>query len=177
MPQNFIECDREQELLLPPSLREWLADDHLAWFVADAVEEMDLAAFYGAYRCDGWGRAAFEPKVMVSLLLYAYASASAPPAASNGAAARTSPSASFAPTGSPTTPRSPAFALATSRRWPRPSSRSSPSARRLGSSRSAWLRSTAACSPATPPGRDPQLRVDPRRGRAHTLRGRRHGRA
>ena len=73
MPQNFIECDREQELLLPPSLREWLADDHLAWFVADAVEEMDLAAFYGAYRCDGWGRAAFEPKVMVSLLLYAYA--------------------------------------------------------------------------------------------------------
>jgi transposase len=73
MPQNFIECEREQELLLPPSLREWLADDHLAWFVADAVEEMDLAAFYGAYRCDGWGRAAFEPKVMVSLLLYAYA--------------------------------------------------------------------------------------------------------
>lgn len=48
MPQNFIECDREQELLLPPSLREWLAADHLAWFVADAVEEMDLAAFYGA---------------------------------------------------------------------------------------------------------------------------------
>jgi len=73
VPQNFIECDREQELLLPPSLREWLADDHLAWFVADAVEEMDLAAFYGAYRCDGWGRAAFEPKMMVALLLYAYA--------------------------------------------------------------------------------------------------------
>lgn len=73
VPQNFIECDREQELLLPPSLREWLADDHLAWFVADAVEEMDLAAFYGAYRSDGWGRAAFEPKTMVALLLYAYA--------------------------------------------------------------------------------------------------------
>jgi len=73
MPQNFIECDREQELLLPPSLRDWLPDDHLAWFIADAVEEMDLSAFYGAYRADGWGRAAFEPKVMVSLLLYAYA--------------------------------------------------------------------------------------------------------
>ena len=73
MAQNFIECDREQELLLPPSLRDWLADDHLAWFVADAVEEMDLQAFYGAYRHDGWGRAAFEPKMMVSLLLYAYA--------------------------------------------------------------------------------------------------------
>lgn len=73
MPQNFIECDREQALLLPPSLRDWLADDHLAWFIADAVEEMDLAAFYGAYRQDGWGRAAFEPKMMVALLLYAYA--------------------------------------------------------------------------------------------------------
>ena len=43
MPQNFIECDRDQELLLPPSMREWLPDDHLAWFVADAVQEMDLA--------------------------------------------------------------------------------------------------------------------------------------
>jgi transposase len=73
VPQNFIDCDREQELLLPPSLREWLPDDHLAWFVLDAVEEMDLAAFYGAYRGDGWGRAAFEPKMMVALLLYAYA--------------------------------------------------------------------------------------------------------
>jgi hypothetical protein len=48
VPQNFIECDREQELLLPPSLREWLPDDHLAWFVVDAVEEMDLSAFYRA---------------------------------------------------------------------------------------------------------------------------------
>ena len=46
MPQNFLACDREQELLLPPSLREWLPEDHLAWFVIDAVGEMDLAAFY-----------------------------------------------------------------------------------------------------------------------------------
>jgi hypothetical protein len=69
VPQNFIECDREQELMLPPSLGEWLADHNLAWFVSDAVEEMDLAAFYGAYHSDGWGRAAFEPKTMVALLL------------------------------------------------------------------------------------------------------------
>lgn len=73
MPQNFIECDRDQELLLPPSMREWLPEDHLAWFVADAVQELDLTAFYGAYRDDGWGRAAFEPQMMVALLLYAYA--------------------------------------------------------------------------------------------------------
>jgi transposase len=73
MPQNFIECDRDQELLLPPSMREWLPEDHLAWFVADAVQELDLGAFYSAYREDGWGRAAFEPQMMVALLLYAYA--------------------------------------------------------------------------------------------------------
>jgi transposase len=73
MPQNFLRCDREQELLLPPSLREWLADDHLAWFVIDAVGELDLAAFFGAYREDGWGRAAHDPAMMVALLLYAYA--------------------------------------------------------------------------------------------------------
>jgi transposase len=73
MPQNFIECDREQELLLPPSLREWLPDDHLAWYVIDAVAEMDLEPFYSAYRSDGWGRAAFDPQMMVALLLYAYA--------------------------------------------------------------------------------------------------------
>ena len=40
--QNFLACDREQELLLPPSLREWLPEGHLAWFVIDAVAEMDL---------------------------------------------------------------------------------------------------------------------------------------
>jgi len=70
---NFLLCDRDQELLLPPSLRDWLPADHLAWFVLDAVEEMDLSAFYGAYREDGWGRGAFEPQMMVALLLYSYA--------------------------------------------------------------------------------------------------------
>ena len=64
MPQNFIECDRDQELLLPPSLREWLPEGHFAWFVLDAVEEMDLSSFYAAYRRDGHGRAAHEPAMM-----------------------------------------------------------------------------------------------------------------
>ena len=73
MAPNFLLCDRDQELLLPPSLREWLPQDHLAWFVLDAVEEMDLSSFYGVYREDGWGRAAFDPQMMVALLLYAYA--------------------------------------------------------------------------------------------------------
>jgi transposase len=73
MPQNFLACDREQELLLPPSLREWLPADHLAWFVIDAVAQFDLAAFYVAYRADGHGRAAHDPAMMVALLLYCYA--------------------------------------------------------------------------------------------------------
>ena len=72
MPQNFIGCDREQELLLPPNLSEWLPSEHLAWLVLDAVEEMDLSAFYASYRHDGHGRAAHEPAMMVALLLYAY---------------------------------------------------------------------------------------------------------
>ncbi len=53
MAQNFIACDREQDLLLPPSLRDWLPDDHLAWFILDAVAAMDLRAFYASYRADG----------------------------------------------------------------------------------------------------------------------------
>ncbi|MDQ6806931.1 MAG: transposase [Actinomycetota bacterium] len=57
---------------MPPNLRDWLPEDHLAWFVLAAVEEMDLSAFYGAYRLDGHGRAAHEPAMMVALLLYAY---------------------------------------------------------------------------------------------------------
>src|SRR4051812_30491042 len=73
MAQNFLSCDRDQELLLPPSLREWLPEDHLAWFVLEAVAEMDLSAFYAAYRQDGWGRAAHEPAMMVALFVYAYA--------------------------------------------------------------------------------------------------------
>ena len=53
-------------------MREWLSEGHLAWFVVDAVEEMEIRAFYAAYRNDGWGAAAYDPKVMVGVLLYAY---------------------------------------------------------------------------------------------------------
>jgi transposase len=73
MAQNFRLCDRDQALLMPPSLRDWLAQDELAWCVLDVVAEMDLSAIYGEYRADGHGRAAFDPGMMVALLLYAYA--------------------------------------------------------------------------------------------------------
>src|ERR1035441_6381215 len=72
MPQNFIAFDRDQELLLPPDLRDWLPRDHLVWFVLAAVEQMELGAFYRPYSADGVGRPAHDPRLMVALLLYAY---------------------------------------------------------------------------------------------------------
>ena len=71
--QHFVSGDREQAFLLPPDVREWLPAGHLALFVVDAVRELDLSGFYGRYRADGWGRPAYDPAVMVALLVYAYA--------------------------------------------------------------------------------------------------------
>ena len=72
MAYNFLPCDREQAYLLPPSLTDWLPEDHLAWFVLDAIEQIDLSLFYKKYRIDGVGNCAFEPSMMVALLIYAY---------------------------------------------------------------------------------------------------------
>lgn len=73
MGQRFVSGDRDQVLLLPPDVRAWLPEDHLALFVVDAVEELDLSGFFSRYRVDGWGRPAYDPRVMVALILYAYA--------------------------------------------------------------------------------------------------------
>jgi transposase len=73
MAQNFLSCDREQDFLLPPSVREWLPAGHLAWWLLEVVERLDLDAFYGEYRADGSGRPAHDPGMMVALWLYAYA--------------------------------------------------------------------------------------------------------
>ena len=73
MAQRFIAADRDQEFLMPPSVRDWLPAGHLAWFVLDTVGELDLAEFYAAYRADGHGRPAHDPALMVALILYAYA--------------------------------------------------------------------------------------------------------
>jgi len=70
---NFVPCDRDQPFLMPPSLLEWVPEDHLVWTILASVEQMDLGAFYGAYRPDGHGRPAYDPQMMVALLLYAYA--------------------------------------------------------------------------------------------------------
>ena len=72
MAYNLLPCDREQGYLMPPSMREWLREEDLAWFVVATVEQMDLGAFYAAYRNDGWGAAAYDPAMMVAVLLYGY---------------------------------------------------------------------------------------------------------
>jgi hypothetical protein len=64
MPQNFLRCDHDQELLLPPNMRDWLPDGRLASFMSDTVDALDLDAFYRACRADGHGRAAHDPEMM-----------------------------------------------------------------------------------------------------------------
>lgn len=73
MGYNFVPCDRDQQFLMPPSLNEWLPKDHLVRFVVEMVDVLDLSAFYARRRADGWGRAAYDPKMMVALLIYAFA--------------------------------------------------------------------------------------------------------
>lgn len=64
----------DQQLLLPTSLREWLPEGHLAYFISEAVDALDLAAFYARYEGDGRRRQPYEPAMLVKVLVYAYAS-------------------------------------------------------------------------------------------------------
>src|SRR5215203_5342082 len=73
MAYNFLRGDRDQPFLLPPDLRDWLPADHLAWFVLDVVDQLDLDPFLAAYRADGHGHPAYDPKTLLGVLLYAYA--------------------------------------------------------------------------------------------------------
>lgn len=73
MTKLFRPYSLDQRLLLPPDLREWLPEGHLALFVSDVVDELDLSAIAGAYeRGDGRGQPPYHPAMMVKLLLYAY---------------------------------------------------------------------------------------------------------
>jgi len=73
MAYNFLRGDRDQRFLLPPDLRDWLPPGHLAWFILDVVDQLDLAPFYQAHRNDGHGHPAYDPKTLLGVLLYAYA--------------------------------------------------------------------------------------------------------
>src|SRR4029453_18283825 len=72
MAYNFLRVERDQPFLLPPDLRDWLPGGHLAWFVLDVVDQVDLTPFYRAHRDDGHGHPAYDPKLLLGVLLYAY---------------------------------------------------------------------------------------------------------
>jgi transposase len=72
MAFNFRPLDRDQLFLMPPSMADWLPEDHLAWFVLDVVDQLDLSEFNERYRDDGRGAAAYDPSMMTALWLYAY---------------------------------------------------------------------------------------------------------
>lgn len=73
MPTTFRPYAPDQELLLPTSLLEWLPEDHLVYCISDAVDALDLSAFYARYGGDGRRRAPYEPVMMVKVLVYSYA--------------------------------------------------------------------------------------------------------
>ncbi len=76
MGYNFLPYDQDQLYLLPPSINEWVPEESLPRFVDEVVETLDmngrLQDFYERYRADGWGRAAYHPKMMVKVLIFAY---------------------------------------------------------------------------------------------------------
>jgi transposase len=72
MEKTFKSCDRKQMLLLPPSLLDWLPQGHLAHFILDVVEQLDLSKIYASYLGNGRGQPPYEPRMMTALLFYAY---------------------------------------------------------------------------------------------------------
>lgn len=72
MSKTFRSYLPEQDLLLPASLREWLPDDHLAYFVSDVVDQLDLSAIERVYEEEERGQPPYHPRMMTKILLYGY---------------------------------------------------------------------------------------------------------
>ena len=73
MPTTYRPYAPDQDLLLQPRLQEWLPEGHLSYFINDVIEELDLGAFYKPYEGDGRRKAPYEPRMMLKVLIYAYA--------------------------------------------------------------------------------------------------------
>lgn len=72
MALSYVSVDRDQLFLVPPSMRDWLPEGHLVWFVLDVVERVDTSALHARHPNDGVGRRAYDPEVLLALLIYAY---------------------------------------------------------------------------------------------------------
>lgn len=73
MPTTFRSYEPDQSLLLPPSPQDWLPEDHLAYFISDTIEALDLSGFFARYEGDGRRNRPYHPEMMVKVLVYAYA--------------------------------------------------------------------------------------------------------
>jgi transposase len=62
----------EQDLLLPPSLRDWLPEDHLAYFVSDLIDQLDLSAITAVYEDEERGYPPYHPVMLTKVLVYGY---------------------------------------------------------------------------------------------------------
>ena len=72
MAFDYVVVDRDQQFLLPPSLKDWLAEDHLVWFVLDVVARVDTSGLHARHPNVGVGRRAYDPDMLLALLVYAY---------------------------------------------------------------------------------------------------------
>ena len=72
MPKGYRAYLPEQDLLLPPSLRHWLDEDHLVYFVSDVVDQLDLSAIHAVYEQEKRGQPPYDPRLMTKLLVYGY---------------------------------------------------------------------------------------------------------
>jgi transposase len=70
MPKGYRTYLPEQDLLLPPSLRQWVAEDHLVYFVSDVVDQLDLSAMHAVYEKEKRGQPPYDPRLMTKLLVY-----------------------------------------------------------------------------------------------------------
>jgi len=72
MPKSYRPYHPDQDLLLPPSLRDWLGEDHLVYFVSDVVEQLDLSAIHAVHGEEKRGQPPYDPLLMTKLLVYGY---------------------------------------------------------------------------------------------------------
>ncbi len=72
MPKGYKPYLPDQDLLLPPSLRDWLPEDHLVYFVSDVVDQLDLSAIHAVYDKEKRGQPPYDPRLMTKLLVYGY---------------------------------------------------------------------------------------------------------
>ena len=72
MSKTYLPYEPDQQLLLPAALQEWLPDDHLAYFISDVVDQLDMSEVTARYERERRGGPPYHPRMMVKVLLYGY---------------------------------------------------------------------------------------------------------